>query len=163
MFLFPHHSLEQNTIGTRMKHLGYQTMYTGKYLNEYGYTTNTMDDTGRYASMMMDHVPPGWDRWVVRNGVDPYYYNYSVSVDGDLAFYFVDSMSPEPNTMDAEKYSENVFSNYTLNWITSRLEEDDDDASPFFVIHSSAAPHEPYTPAPEVCPVCCQGKEVAKK
>ncbi|NYI75409.1 sulfatase-like hydrolase/transferase [Nocardioides panzhihuensis] len=53
---------DSETLATSLQDAGYTTLFTGKYLNEYG-----QDGTRR-------DVPPGWDEW--RATVDPSTYNY---------------------------------------------------------------------------------------
>lgn len=90
---------EQHTLGTTMKELGYETAFFGKYLNEYGdWDNSTGDAYNQYAATPMTHVPPGWDRWVVRKGGDPYYWNYTISVDGLEEAHYVDSAVPKAGT-----------------------------------------------------------------
>ena len=45
---------EKENIGKLMQDAGYDTFYSGKYLNTYGYK----------AVGGLSHVPPGWNRWV---------------------------------------------------------------------------------------------------
>ena len=54
-----------------MKKAGYQTMYAGKYLNQYGFP-----DAGG-----VEHVPDGWDSWFGLVG-NSRYYEYQVSDNG---------------------------------------------------------------------------------
>jgi arylsulfatase A-like enzyme len=58
---------ESDTIGTRMQAAGYATALMGRYVN--GYTR-------------AHGVPPGWDRWLVHDGV-PHYFDYRM-VNQDL-------------------------------------------------------------------------------
>lgn len=50
------------TVATSLQEAGYSTVFTGKYLNEYGQAGSRR------------HVPPGWDEW--RATIDPSTYNY---------------------------------------------------------------------------------------
>ncbi|MFJ9392277.1 sulfatase-like hydrolase/transferase [Nocardioides sp. NPDC101246] len=50
------------TLATSLQEAGYATVFTGKYLNEYGEAGSERD------------LPPGWDEW--RATVDPSTYNY---------------------------------------------------------------------------------------
>ncbi|GGR50081.1 arylsulfatase A-like enzyme [Nocardioides luteus] len=50
------------TLATSLQDAGYTTLFTGKYLNEYGQKGSKHD------------VPPGWDQW--RATLDPSTYNY---------------------------------------------------------------------------------------
>jgi arylsulfatase A-like enzyme len=50
------------TLATSLQKAGYTTVFTGKYLNEYGQEGSERD------------VPPGWDEW--RATIDPSTYNY---------------------------------------------------------------------------------------
>jgi N-acetylglucosamine-6-sulfatase len=61
---------EVNTTAAYLKALGYRTMFAGKYLNQYGSTTEPLT-----------HVPPGWDSWLGLKG-NSVYYNYAVSDNG---------------------------------------------------------------------------------
>ncbi|MER7557068.1 sulfatase-like hydrolase/transferase [Nocardioides sp. NPDC126508] len=61
------------TIATSLQEAGYTTVFTGKYLNEYGEQGSERD------------LPPGWDEW--RATVDPSTYNYlgaKFNVNGHL-------------------------------------------------------------------------------
>ncbi|MFI5626576.1 sulfatase-like hydrolase/transferase [Nocardioides sp. NPDC051685] len=61
------------TVATSLQEAGYTTVFTGKYLNEYGEQGSERD------------LPPGWDEW--RATVDPSTYNYlgaKFNVNGHL-------------------------------------------------------------------------------
>lgn len=65
---------DSDTIATSMQSAGYTTLFTGKYLNEYGEQGSKHD------------VPPGWDQW--RATIDPSTYNYRATkfnVNGRVA------------------------------------------------------------------------------
>ncbi|XP_059351288.1 N-acetylglucosamine-6-sulfatase-like isoform X4 [Daphnia carinata] len=62
---------EHKTMATYLQANGYATFYGGKYLNQYG-----KNETGG-----VEHVPPGYNRWVGLVG-NSRYYNYTLSVDG---------------------------------------------------------------------------------
>ncbi|XP_045030192.1 N-acetylglucosamine-6-sulfatase isoform X5 [Daphnia magna] len=62
---------ELKTMATYLQSNGYATFYGGKYLNQYG-----KNETGG-----VEHVPPGYNRWVGLVG-NSRYYNYTLSVDG---------------------------------------------------------------------------------
>ncbi|MEU6135964.1 sulfatase [Nocardioides sp. NPDC047086] len=53
---------DSETLATSLQEAGYSTVFTGKYLNEYGEAGTERD------------LPPGWDEW--RATVDPSTYNY---------------------------------------------------------------------------------------
>ncbi|MFE6510579.1 sulfatase-like hydrolase/transferase [Nocardioides sp. NPDC057767] len=53
---------DSETLATSLQDAGYTTLFTGKYLNEYGEAGSELD------------IPPGWDEW--RATVDPSTYNY---------------------------------------------------------------------------------------
>ncbi|XP_046335749.2 N-acetylglucosamine-6-sulfatase-like [Haliotis rufescens] len=104
---------------------GYDTFFAGKYLNQYG-----MDTVGGVG-----HVPPGWSSWVglVGNSV---YYNYTLSVNGT-----------------AETHGHDYTSDYLTDVIHKRAKEflgdKTNDSSPFFMMLSTPACHDPWEPAPQ--------------
>ncbi|XP_048242352.1 N-acetylglucosamine-6-sulfatase-like isoform X1 [Haliotis rufescens] len=109
-----------------LKKQGYSTFFAGKYLNQYGFP-----QTGG-----VKHVPPGWDWWVglVGNSV---YYNYTLSINGT-----------------AEKHGDVYERDYLTDVIHRRGQEflemqSRDSLSPFFMMLSTPACHDPFTPAPQ--------------
>lgn len=110
--------LEDDTLATWLDAAGYQTGLVGKYMNQY------RDPTW---------VPPGWDRWVAfaqRNGA---YFDYDLTVDGEVVRY-----------RDAPKdYSTDVLGGYAESFIRGS-----DPGTPLFLYFAPFAPHGPATPAP---------------
>ncbi len=113
---YPAFTSEDDTLAVWLDDAGYRTAFMGKYLNQY-----------EPAS----HVPPGWDEW--RAFLDPDYYSYSLSVNGQVV---------EKGT-DPRDYSTNMFARQADRFIQST-----DAGTPLFLYMALKAPHGPYTPAP---------------
>ncbi|EGD79647.1 hypothetical protein PTSG_10494 [Salpingoeca rosetta] len=112
---------ERHNIGHLMKQAGYTTMYTGKYLNQYGAP----------SAGGVQHVPRGWDNWqaLVGNSV---YYDYVISNNG----------TPESH---GNTYLPNLLLDKTSDFLRT-LEGTDD---PFFIMVGTPSCHDPTEPAPE--------------
>lgn len=115
-----HH--EPTTFASALQRANYSTFYAGKYLNQYGsfHTGGTR------------HVPAGYDWWLGLKG-NSKYYNYTLSVNG-TAKHFGD----EP-----DEYLTDVMKTYALSFLNQKRLEN----SPFFMMLSTPAAHEPFTPA----------------
>lgn len=116
---------EKSTFVTYLKKQGYQTFFAGKYLNQYGFP----------RSGGVEHIPPGWDEWhgLVGNSV---YYNYTLSVNGKAEFH-------------GDKYSDDYLTDVIGKrahefLLQKRIESRN---QPFFMMLSTPACHEPFTPA----------------
>jgi arylsulfatase A-like enzyme len=114
------HPHEGSTIATWLHRVGYRTGLVGKYLNYYG-------KAGRSG-----YVPPGWDRWVAFAENNGLYYDYHLSMDGQIRHY---GASPAD-------YSTDVLWRYAVNFIRHTTRR------PFFLYFAPFAPHGPSTPAP---------------
>ncbi|CAL1548211.1 unnamed protein product [Lymnaea stagnalis] len=115
---------EKKTFPTFLQGSGYKTFFAGKYLNQYG----TLQAGG------VAHVPPGWDEWngLVGNSV---YYNYTLSVNGK-----------------AVKHGDNYASDYLTDVIHKKAQKflsAQTSKKPFFMMLSTPACHQPFTPAPQ--------------
>jgi len=119
--------LELKTFATRLKEVGYKTMYAGKYLNQYGNSK-----AGGVA-----HVPPGWDWWVGLAG-NSRYYNYTLSVNGKAKHHGDDY---------AKDYLTDVIRRYSIKFLNTMSQSKDD--SPFLMMLAPPACHSPFTPAPQ--------------
>ncbi|MCL4134637.1 UNVERIFIED_CONTAM: hypothetical protein GTU68_001091 [Idotea baltica] len=108
-----------------MKNEGYTTFYAGKYLNQYG-----MDSVGG-----LSHIPPGWDSWIGLKG-NSVYYNYTLSINGTPIFH-----SDDPQ----EDYLTNIIKDEGVKFI----QETSGSSSPFFMMLSAPACHDPITPEPK--------------
>jgi arylsulfatase A-like enzyme len=81
-----------HTLATALQEAGYQTLFTGKYLNGYGKDTSTRES-----------FPPGWDQW--RATVDPSTYRFFdqlFNIDGHLVRehgYTTDVVTQQAQTM----------------------------------------------------------------
>ncbi|XP_064600043.1 N-acetylglucosamine-6-sulfatase-like [Liolophura sinensis] len=115
---------EKEAFITKIKSQGYNTFFSGKYLNQYGFP-----QTGG-----VQHVPPGWDWWVGLVG-NSRYYNYALSVNGTM----------EKHGKDYEKdYLTDVIHRRGIEFLNYQTEND-----PFFMMLSTPACHAPFTPAPQ--------------
>ena len=117
--------LENDTIATWLKSVGYTTAFFGKYLNGYG---------------KADYVPPGWDSWNAFVNEGNMYYNYIESRDGVPVSY---GSSPED-------YSTDVLSAQVDAYIRSA-----DPNTPLFVSFDPRAPHFPTIAAPRYVGTTC--------
>jgi N-acetylglucosamine-6-sulfatase len=120
---------ESSTIATWLQDAGYDTGLVGKYLNGY-----TPSEAG--------YVPPGWDTWDAQalDGENTdFYYNYSMSLDGQTASY----------GSDATDYSTDVLAGYADGFIRGAPAE-----QPLFLYFAPSAPHAPATPPPRYDSAC---------
>ncbi|XP_046573863.1 N-acetylglucosamine-6-sulfatase-like [Haliotis rubra] len=115
---------EINAFPVFMKQQGYSTFFAGKYLNLYG-----EDTTGG-----VQHVPPGWDSWVglVGNSV---YYNYNLSINGTRETH---------GSNYTEDYLTDVIHRRGMEFLSYQNAD-----TPFFMMLSTPACHEPWTSAPQ--------------
>ncbi|XP_077488843.1 N-acetylglucosamine-6-sulfatase-like [Amblyomma americanum] len=114
---------EHCAFAVALRGAGYETFYAGKYLNQYGHK----------KAGGVQHVPPGWSHWngLVGNSV---YYNYTLSVNG----------VPEKHGDSPDKdYLTDVMAAKALTFLENRP----DSRRPFFMMLSTPAPHQPFTPA----------------
>jgi N-acetylglucosamine-6-sulfatase len=107
---------DSSTVATWMDGAGYRTGFIGKYLTGYA----------------PPYVPPGWDRWVVFSDVWDYF-NYSLSIDGEVVSF----------GSDEQDYSTDVFAAEAEAFIRTA-----DPGDPLFLVLAPLAPHRPLTPAP---------------
>ena len=63
----------RNSLPLWLQDAGYKTMFTGKYLNQYG----------KYGDPR--EIPPGWDRWVAGAARVSDYFSYVINDDGKLS------------------------------------------------------------------------------
>ncbi|XP_055957951.1 N-acetylglucosamine-6-sulfatase [Patella vulgata] len=116
---------EPHAFPVYLKNQGYRTFFSGKYLNLYGFP-----QVGG-----PQHVPPGWDWWVGLVG-NSRYYNYDLSVNGTR-----------------ESHGNDYKNDYLTDVIHRRgmefLNQQSADGDPFFMMLSTPACHEPFTPAPQ--------------
>lgn len=113
---YPAFTSEDDTLAVWLDDAGYRTAFMGKYLNQYEPSS---------------HVPPGWDEW--RAFLDPDYYSYSLSVNGNLV----------TKGSDPRDYSTSMFTRQADRFI-----HETDPGTPFLLYLALKAPHAPYTPAP---------------
>ena len=118
---------EKKTIGVQMQAFNYKTFFSGKYLNQYG---------NPHAGGV-EHVPPGWNKWVGLVG-NSRYYNYTISNDG---------VAEKHGDNYATDYLTDVVKNHTLSFIRKTVKENPD--QPFFAMASVPAAHSPHEPAPQ--------------
>ena len=103
------------TIATALDAAGYDTSLVGKYLNGYEGT----------------YVPPGWDHWVGKTTGGGVYFNYHLSIDGQLHHYGT----------KARDYVTDVLSREAVSFVR-------DATDPFFLYFAPNAPHTPAISAP---------------
>ncbi|KAK7098784.1 hypothetical protein V1264_003016 [Littorina saxatilis] len=114
---------EPSAFPVLLKAAGYNTMFAGKYLNQYG-----GPKTGGVA-----HIPPGWDWWYGLVG-NSKYYNYKVSVNGTEETH-------------GHVYAKDYFTNYIHRKAVEFLQYQNKEGNPIFMMLSTPACHGPFTPA----------------
>ncbi|KAM7367342.1 hypothetical protein PAMP_015251 [Pampus punctatissimus] len=117
-------SEEAHTFPALLRTFGYQTFFTGKYLNQYGHS-----EAGG-----VEHVPPGWNYWVALEK-NSKYYNYTLSVNGKAQKHGADY---------SKDYLTDVLANTSLDFLQYKS-----NYQPFFMMVSTPAPHSPWTAAPQ--------------
>jgi N-acetylglucosamine-6-sulfatase len=114
---------DASTIAVWLKQAGYRTALMGKYLNDYELLTPT------------GYVPPGWDEWDAfwKHGGNNlgFYYGYSMSENGKLVQY----------SMDSKDYSGDILTAKALNFIQASGNR------PFFLVLAYYNPHQTYQAA----------------
>ncbi|XP_032784584.2 N-acetylglucosamine-6-sulfatase isoform X3 [Daphnia magna] len=127
---------ELKTMATYLQSNGYATFYGGKYLNQYG-----KNETGG-----VEHVPPGYNRWVGLVG-NSRYYNYTLSVDGKRQDhgddYHLDYLT-DVLAREALSFIDGVVPNRHPSSLSAAA-----DSRPFFAMIAPPACHAPFTPAPQ--------------
>ncbi len=98
---------------------GYETMMAGKFLN--GYARAEESDGGVAPA-------PGWTRWWVAGDEKRKYFDYEVSIDGEVTSYGT----------DREDYFTSAVTEAALDFMT----EEAGGESPYFLWLAHAAPHE---------------------
>ena len=104
---------DRSTVATWLDDAGYDTIYLGKYLNNYDDTT---------------YVPPGWDRWFGWLGN---YYSpkeYRINENGRIATY-------QRNRI----HDTDLLRNRSVRFVEGRA----NDRDPFFMYLAPNAPHKP--------------------
>jgi len=116
---------EQDTFAVWLSKAGYQTGYSGKYLNTYG----------RISS----GIPVGWDRWLGLVG-NSAYYNYKMIKSDDRG-----------RTLKVIRHGRDFEVDYLPNVIRDRTLEmiHEFAGNPFLIVAAWPSAHSPYTPAPE--------------
>ncbi|XP_075065556.1 N-acetylglucosamine-6-sulfatase [Mixophyes fleayi] len=115
---------EPYTFPAYLQTMGYQTLFAGKYLNQYG-----TEDAGGVG-----HVPPGWSYWFALEK-NSKYYNYTLSVNGKARNY------GQNYSVD---YLTDVLANISLDFLKYKSNYE-----PFFMMIATPAPHSPWTAAPQ--------------
>ncbi|MEX1046660.1 MAG: sulfatase [Actinomycetota bacterium] len=108
---------DSSTIATSLDDAGYRTGLVGRYLNGY--------------PLVPPYVPPGWDRWVAKQGQD--YFGYNLSIDGQV----------EHHGFDSDDYVTDVLASHAVDFVNSTPPDE-----PLFLHFSPNAPHKPAIPAP---------------
>ncbi|XP_057380419.1 N-acetylglucosamine-6-sulfatase-like isoform X1 [Daphnia carinata] len=127
---------EHKTMATYLQANGYATFYGGKYLNQYG-----KNETGG-----VEHVPPGYNRWVGLVG-NSRYYNYTLSVDGRRRDHGEDyhrDYLTDVLAREALSFIDGVAPNRHPSSLSAAA-----DSRPFFAVIAPPACHSPFTPAPQ--------------
>lgn len=113
-----------DTFAVALQSVGYRTALVGKYINGYP------------SPATKTYIPPGWTSWFGRiaasNGDEPY--NYRLNENGTVGSYGA----------TAADYATDVYFGKALGFIDSAVAA----STPFFVMISVHAPHDPATPAP---------------
>ncbi|WP_051242031.1 sulfatase family protein [Azohydromonas australica] len=113
--------LESSTVGVWLQSAGYRTALIGKYLNNYP-----------HKAPGPNHIPQGWDTWLVPNGGDEYrQLNYTVNDNGQTVAY---GNAPEDHFHDLLTQRANSF---------LRAAAADPPSRPFFLYLSPYLPHGP--------------------
>jgi arylsulfatase A-like enzyme len=118
---FKRSGAERRTIARALDLAGYRTGLFGKYLNH-------------YSEAPAGYVPPGWDRWFVFSQVNGSFYNYRTfdNVHGTRRY----GATPAD-------YSTDVIRTKAVRFIRTTPQR-----TPFFLMLTPYAPHEPSTAAP---------------
>lgn len=111
-----------STIAAWLHGAGYRTGLVGKYVNGYPFGG-------------MPLVPPGWDRWLVKQqgAQSTAYYDHVL----------LDQGFPLPRGRAPEDYLTDVLADAAVDFIRAAPED-----RPFFLMVTPTAPHRPWTPAP---------------
>ena len=118
---------DTNTLATNMQSAGYQTMFVGKYLNDYPQNS--------------PYVPPGWTQFVGRA-------SHATGEDWNNFDYLVGSSDATASSTGTEVSSNGVYTvDFEGNAVIDFLDAADPD-QPFMVIMSTTPPHGPATPSP---------------
>jgi arylsulfatase A-like enzyme len=115
---------EQSTIATWLTAAGYHTGLFGKYLNG-------------YPGAVPTHVPAGWDAWyspLASPMVSGWDFGYKLNENGEIVTYGSQPVD--------------YFTDVMREKVVAFIREATQHEAPFFIYLSTAAPHEPYTPAP---------------
>lgn len=114
---------DDHTIATWLAAAGYQTGFTGKYMNGYG--------DGTEGEGLPTYVPPGWARWFALYGGTTYdMYENTISDDG------------VPITTTADDYQTDLLSETAVQFLDAAPLE-----SPAFLYLAPTAPHHEGLPA----------------
>ncbi|HNO93045.1 MAG TPA: sulfatase [Anaerolineales bacterium] len=114
---------EKSTLPVWLQAAGYRTALIGKYMNAYPLADNRT------------YVPPGWSEWYSpgkKNAYDGF--DYYLNENGYLV----------PYPPSQENFFTDVMSRKGVDFIERAAQ----DNTPFFLMLSTFAPHEPSTPAP---------------
>ena len=117
---------DTESLGTVLQDAGYETMFIGKYLNDYNQSA--------------PYVPPGWSRFVGRA-------SYATSTDWNSFRYTTGSSTSTQSSMGTVQRTGGKYTTYyerdeVLDFIDG-VDTDD----PFFVFFSTTSPHATATPA----------------
>jgi N-acetylglucosamine-6-sulfatase len=118
---FKRSGAERRTIARALDLAGYRTGLFGKYLNH-------------YSEAPAAYVPPGWDRWFVFSQVNGSFYNYRT---------FDNVHGTRLHGSTPADYSTDVIRSKAVKFIRTTPR-----GTPFFLMLTPYAPHEPSTAAP---------------
>jgi N-acetylglucosamine-6-sulfatase len=110
---------QSNTLPVWLSQAGYDTIFVGKYLNEYG-------------KLEPRAIPPGWNEWYA--GVRLAYFNHSMNRNGKLVYYGSSLAS----------YQSDVYTSTAVDAIRRHARS----SKPFFLWLSYFAPHQGGPPEP---------------
>ena len=126
------HFESTETYAVQAQKAGYTTVFTGKYLNQYGHQNAS-------------NVPPGWDYWFGLRG-NSQYYNYSVV-----------EASPDQPTPRVRYFHDHYETDYLplvqQRYTLDLLRQGDNDKKklpePWLMVIAWPTAHGPFTPAPQ--------------
>lgn len=124
---------ESTALPVRMKAAGYETGFSGKYMN--GYLGDHPDPAEK---------PPGWDSWSAKTSEGNYldfYYNYDLATSTSPS----DPPTYSHHGFDPPDYMTDVVGEKALNFLQ---DHSTGSPSPFFMAFWPAGPHYPFEPAP---------------
>jgi arylsulfatase A-like enzyme len=123
------HFHDANNLGAMLQAAGYETFFTGKWVN--GYETST------------SYVPPGWTHWYGRKTT-------AVVQDWNKFKYIIGSSTTSSNNLGKVFQPNQYTTYYERDRVLAQINASAaNPAKPFFILWASSAPHPKAQPAPE--------------